>query len=163
MLVRVLPVDAPWICILHVVHRIHFACVNSYIFANCSQTPASTSNLSTSSETQWNVDSNNTEILSTFHVRVEYISVWKIYHSAHSNQWGHKCWKIPKTAPSFWGTWIPSKTWMPGVTSLTTPNDSLIMARTFAQLCNRVPTGYNGTPNSPPKTAPSPLTITTPI
>jgi len=32
----------------------------AYIFANCSQTPASTSNLSTFSESQWNVDSNDT-------------------------------------------------------------------------------------------------------
>jgi len=38
---------------------VHFACVNCYIFANCSQTPALTLNLSTSSESQWYADSNN--------------------------------------------------------------------------------------------------------
>jgi len=38
---------------------IHSACVNCYVFANCSQTPASTSNMSTSSESQWNVDSSD--------------------------------------------------------------------------------------------------------
>jgi len=33
---------------------------------------------------------------------------------------------------------------------------------TLTQLCNKVPTGYNGTPQIHPKTAPSPSTATTP-
>jgi len=41
-----------------------------------------------------------TEILSTFHVWIECISVRKIRHYAHSNQWWRKCRKIPETAPS---------------------------------------------------------------
>ena len=39
-----------------------------------------------------------TEILSTFHTRVEYISGRTIHHSAHSKEWGRKCRKITETA-----------------------------------------------------------------
>ena len=41
-------------------------------------------------------------------------------------------------------------------------DDSSIAARTSAQLCNKITVGYNGTPEIHLKTAPSPLTITTP-
>jgi len=51
-----------------------------------------------------------TEILSTFHVRVEYISVRKIRHSAHSNHWRRTCLKIPKSALSFGAREPPSNT-----------------------------------------------------
>ena len=40
--------------------------------------------------------------------------------------------------------------------------NSSIGSRTFAQLRNKVPTGYNEMPQIHPKTAPSLLTITTP-
>ena len=59
--------------------NVHFACVDCYIFANWSQTPASTSNLSTSSESQRRFQRCvvRTEMLSNFHARVEYIAVTK--------------------------------------------------------------------------------------
>jgi len=74
-----------------------------------------------------------TEILSTFQVRVDYISVQKIRHSAHSNHWGRKCWKIPKIASTFWGTWTPSNTWMPVATPLTIPNGIRIHSAVLPQ------------------------------
>jgi len=56
---------------------------------------------------------------------------------------------------------LPSNTWMPGPTPLTTPNDSSIAARTSTQRRNKVPIGYNGTPQIHPQSAPSPSTINT--
>jgi len=56
---------------------------------------------------------------------------------------------------------LPSNTWMPGVTPLTTPNNSSIGSHTSAKLRSKGPTGYNGTPKFTPKTAPSPSMIIT--
>jgi len=92
-----------------------------------------------------------------------YISVWKIRHSAHSNQWGRKCWKIPKTAPSYLGTWTPSNTWMPGPTPLTTPNDSSISSPVPHNYATKSPLVTMGCPKFTHKTATSPSAIITPI
>ena len=46
---------------------------------------------------------------------------------------------------------LPSNTWMPGPTTLTTPNESSIAVRTSTQRHNKVPIGYNGTPQIHPK------------
>jgi len=43
-----------------------------------------------------------------------------------------------------------------------TTNDSSIGLRTSAQLCNRLPIGYNGTPQIHPQNCPFPFDITTP-
>ena len=57
----------PWRRRCTVQWNVDFACVNCYIFANCSQILASTSNLSSSLGSQWNVDSN------------DILSIWKYY------------------------------------------------------------------------------------
>ena len=96
----------------------------------------------------------HTEILSTFHTRVEYISQWTICHSEHSNKWWCKCRKIHSPFP--WGTWTPSNTSMPGPTPLTTPNSS-IAVHTSTQLHNKGSNGYNGTPKIHPQNRPFPF------
>ena len=70
--------------------------------------------------------------------------------------------KSPKQPFPFCGKWTPCNTWMPGPTSLTTPNDNSIGSHTSAQICDKIPIGYNGTPYIHPKTVPFPSTITTP-
>jgi len=75
---------------------------------------------------------------------------------------GCKCQKIPQIAPSSWGMWTPSNTWMPGPTPLTTPNDSSISSHTNTQLYNKFPLGYNGTPQIHPQKCPFLFDITTP-
>ena len=97
----------------------------------------------------------------SFHVRVKYISVWKIRYSAHSNQWGCKCQKSPKQPLPFGAHELPSNTWMPEPTPFTTPNDSWIGSHTSTQRCKRVPIGCNGTPQFHPSKLPFPSTITT--
>jgi len=95
-------------------------------------------------------------LLSTFHVWVEYISVQKIRHSAHSNQWGLKCWKIPKTVPSSLGMVNPHL-----IHECLSRRPTHYAKRqldrftTSTQLRNKFPIGYNGTPQFHPKTAPS--------
>ena len=49
----------------------------------------------------------------------------------------------PPNSPFPWGMWTPSSKPIP---PLTTPNDSSISSRTSTQLCNKVPTAYNGMP-----------------
>ena len=46
---------------------------------------------------------------------------------------------------------------MPGPTPLTTPHDSSIALCTFTQRCNKVPIGYNGTPQIHPPNFPFPF------
>jgi len=70
----------------------HFVCVKCYIFVHFSSTATSILNwlhCQKANETQipTTIYIVRTEILSTFHTRVEYISRWTIHHSAHSNQW----------------------------------------------------------------------------
>jgi len=60
--------------------NVHFAYVNCYIFANCPQTPTSTSNLAVFEKPMKRRFQRylvHTEILSTFHARVEHVSVTK--------------------------------------------------------------------------------------
>jgi len=97
------------------------------------------------------------EIPSTFHVRVEYISVRKIRHSAHSNQWGVNAEKSPKQLLPLVAHEPPSNTWMPGPSPLNMPNDRSIGSRTSAKLCNKVPIGYNGMPQIHPQNCPFPF------
>ena len=99
----------------------------------------------------------HTKILSTFHARVEYISVTKYAIETIGPMWAND----PKIYPFHLGTWTPSNTWMPGMTQLTT-NDSSIAASTSTQLRNKGPIGYNGTPQIHPQNCPSPSTIITP-
>jgi len=49
---------------------------------------------------------------------------------------------------------LPSNTWMPGPAPLTAPNDSSIALRNSTQRRNKVPIGYNGTPQIHPQTTP---------
>jgi len=81
-----------------------------YTFANILQAPILILNL-TIFESQWNVDSNDIlSIWKYFHVRVEYIYVLKIRHSAHSNQWGTNAKKYPKQPLPFGACEPPCKT-----------------------------------------------------
>jgi len=91
------------------------------------------------------------EILSTFHAWVKYIPV-KIMH--HSNQWE---WKPPKFPLSLGAHGPPSNTPIPRPTPLTTPT----AARSVHTLCNKFPLVTMGCPTLTPKTALSPLMITT--
>jgi len=60
----------------------------------------------------------------------------------------------PTTAPSAWATWTPIY-YTHTVTDPTHfPNDSSIAARTSAQLRNKFPIGYNGTPKIHSKNCP---------
>ena len=104
---------------------------------------------------QWRIV--HIEIMSTFHAWVEYISVLKI---CHSNHWE---WKTPKPPLPLWAHGPPSNAPISQLTPLTTLNDSLISSHTSAQLCNKIPIGYNGTSKIHPQNCPSPLTIMTPI
>jgi len=52
---------------------------------------------------------------------------------------------------------LPSNTWVPGPTPLTTPNDSSISLRNSTQRRNKVPINYNGTPQIHPHKLPLPL------
>ena len=99
------------------------------------------------------------EILSTFRVRIKYISVTK--YAIQTIGWMEA--NDPKIHPSSWGMCTPSNTWTPEMTPLTIPNDSSIAACTTVQLYNKGPIGYNGMPLIHPKTVPSPSMITTPI
>jgi len=90
-----------------------------------------------------------TEILATFHTQVEYISVTK-YDTETIGPMGQM---TPKSTLPLEARGPPSNTWMPGITPLTTP-DSSITAPISVQLCNKGPTGYNGTPHIHPKNWP---------
>jgi len=59
---------------------------------------------------------------------------------------------LPLEAPG-----LPSNTWMPGPTPLTTPNDSSIALWNSTQRRNKVPIGYNGTPQIQPTNCPFPF------
>jgi len=89
-----------------------------------------------------------TEILSTSHAQVEYISVTK-YAFETTGPMGQT---TPKSTPSPWDTWTLFRTSMPGPTPLTTPNDTSIGLHTSTQLRNKVPIGYSGMPKLHPKT-----------
>ena len=99
-----------------------------------------------------------TEILSTFHTRVECISQrhWPIETNACRD--AKKCHKpCQKQTLPLEARGLPSNTWMPGPIPLTTPNDSSIALRTSTQRCNKVPIGYNATPQIHPPNCPFPF------
>jgi len=91
----------------------------------------------------------HTEILSTFHARVEYISVTE--YAIESN--GSMGQNILETSPSPCSTRTLSNTPMPGLTQLTTPNDNY---------ATKSPLVTMGRPKFTPKTAISPSITTTP-
>jgi len=98
------------------------------------------------------------EIQSTFHVGVECISAQKIRHSAHSNQRGCKCRKIPKTAPFFLGTWTP-------IQHINAWDDPTHHAKRQLDRCTHVRTTTQQRPHwlqwdAPNSPRPIPLTIT---
>jgi len=88
---------------------------HSDILCDCAR---KTTNLTVSLERQWNVDSN--DILSVYGNTVNFSPTSRIHFCVKNTSFctfkpmGRKCWKISKTAPSSWGTWTPSNTWMPG-------------------------------------------------
>jgi len=143
-----------------------FACVSCYIFANCSQTPASTSNLTSSLESQWNIDSNDilslrkycqlfTHELNTF-LGEQYI-ILPIQMNGGANT--EKSQKQPNL---FEARGPPSNTSMPGPT----PLNSQMTARSLYALphnyATKSPLITMGHPIFTPKTTPFPSTITTP-
>jgi len=64
-------------------------------------------------------------------------------HFAHWNEYGENAKKCQKQPLPLEVRGRPSNTWMPGLTPLTTPNDSSIAVHTSTQWCNKVPIGYN--------------------
>ena len=93
-----------------------------------------------------------TKVISTFHARVDYISL----PNMPLKPFGQRG-KQPQNPP------FPSRHVDPTMPNpLTTPNDSSIGSHTSAQLRNNVPIGYNGTPQIHPRNCPFPLMITTP-
>jgi len=94
----------------------------------------------------------HTEILSTSHARVEYISGQTIRHSAYSNERGRKCRKIPETAPSPWGTWTHLIHQCLGDPTYHA-KWQLDRFTHFTELCNKFPIGYNGMLQICPKAA----------
>jgi len=78
-----------------------------------------------------------TEILSIFHVRVEYISVQKIRHSAHSNQRLLKCRKIPKEPLPLGLRGPSSNTPISPPTPFTIPNGIRIQSAVLPQYTSR--------------------------
>jgi len=98
-----------------------------------------------------------TEILSTFHTRVECISQRHYTHiETNACPDVEKCQKPCQLE----ARGLPSNTWMPGPTRA---NDSSFARCTSTQRRNKVPIGYNGTLQIHPQTAPSLLTIITKI
>ena len=62
--------------------------------------PTSILNLTISTESQWNIDSNDMFSVCKYcqlFTRVSNTFLGKQCHSAHSNEWGRKCWKMPET------------------------------------------------------------------
>jgi len=139
---------------LHRAAELHFVSTVTF-FANCSQTPASTSNLSTSSERQWNVDSN--DLLSVRNI-IKFSRTSRIhfcYKICHWSHWANGGKLAPKSTPSSWGTWIPSNTWMPGVTP-SPPKRQFDCCTHCCTTMQQKPHWLQWyAPNSSPKTVPS--------
>jgi len=51
----------------------------------------------------------------------------------------------------------PPNTPIPPPTNLSSPNDSVVSSCTSTQLCNKVPIGFNGTPQIQPQNCPFPF------
>jgi len=131
---------------------VNFVCVDCDIFANFSQTPTLTLNLTVSSESQRNNDSS------------DILSIWKqcqlFTHELNTfllkntsvkplGQWGQT---IPETALPLEGEarGAPSSTSMTGPTPFTTPKDSSIGSCKF-------PIGFNWMPHIYPQNCPFPF------
>ena len=89
-----------------------------------------------------------TEMLWTFRIRIGNIL-------PSTTQWHFPMWKwrtiTPETSPSLCTMWTSSNTAMHRATARTTPNRSSDCWGTVAHVRRKVPVGYNGTPNAPPK------------
>jgi len=87
----------------------------------------------------------------------QYVSVYVCCHCKVLDENAKRCHKPHQTQPlPLEACGLPSNTWMPGSTPLTTPNDSSIVVCTSTQLRrNKFPIGYNGTPQIHSQTAPS--------
>ena len=120
---------------------------------NCSQTPASTSNLIAFLESQWNVDSNNVLSVRRCYQIITHESNTFLLQNTPLKLLGQRWQTNPKSTLPVEACG-PHLIWMPGVTPLTTPNDSLTAARTSSQLCNKGPISYNGTPQIHPQNCP---------
>jgi len=76
-------------------------------FANCSQTPASTSNLSTSSESQWNIDSNGVLSVRKYYQLFLHESNTFLLQNTPLKPLGQRGQVTSKYTRFPWGTWIP--------------------------------------------------------
>jgi len=151
---------------LHRDWYVHFACVNCYIFAKCSQTPASTLNLSTSSESQWNVDSNNLLSIRKYYQLFMYKSNTFLCEQyvilPIQTNGGANAEKSPKQPLLLEARGPISNTSMPGVTPLTIPNDSSIIHTLPHNYATMSPLVTMGRPKFTPK-LPLPLQRSPPI
>ena len=132
-----------------------------YIFANFSQIPTSISHLTVSSESQWNVDSNDMLCVWKYYQPFTYQSNTFLCQNMHSAQFRPMGAKNLETAHSLGAYGPPCNIPIPWLSPLTIPNNSLIGSCTSAQLRIKVPVAYNGMPQIQPKNCPS--TITTQI
>jgi len=106
-----------------------------------------------------------TEILPIIHTRVDYrsymdtrISVSVYRHCKVLDENAEQCLKPCQKQPlPLEACGLPSNTCMPGPTPLTMPNDSSIALRTSTQQRNKVPIGYDGTPQIHPPNCPFPF------
>jgi len=124
-------------------------------FCKFSQTPTSTSNLTASSENQWNWDSKDVLCVRKYCQLFTHESNTFVAKMRHWNQWGGFGAINPRNRPFPFGH-IKPHTQMPKPAPLTTPNNSSIGSRIFAQLyATNFPLVLMGRPKFTPKTAPS--------
>jgi len=96
----------------------------------------------------------HTEIVSTFHARVEYISIKQILLKPMGA-------KNPQNHPFSWATLTPSNTPIPRPTPLNTPNDSSITSHSSHNYTTKSPFITMKCPKFIPKYGPYPSMITT--
>jgi len=132
-------------------------------FCIFSPTPIMILNLTKSSESQWKDVSNDILSIQKYCQLFRQASNTLLLNNTPFKLMGRKLPKTSQTPLSLTACWPPSNTPMPGTTTLATPNDSPISSCTSAQLCNKVPTGYNGMPQIHLQNCPFPSTITTHI
>ena len=109
-------------------------------------------------ESQWNIDSNNILSIRKYcqlfiHESNTFLGDQYVIPPIHKNG-GANAEKCQKQSLPLEAHGPLSNTSMPRPTPLTTSNDSLIAVRTSAQLCNKVPMCYNGTPQIHPQNYP---------
>jgi len=144
--------------------NVHFAYVNCYIFANCPQTPTSTSNLTVPSKSQWNVDSDDILYVRKYCQLFTHESNTFLLQNTPLKPMGQLGAKHVINHP------FPSSHMEPhsihqclGPPNSPRQTTARSVYATSALLRNKVPISYNGTPQIHPKTASSSSTITTPI